>query len=281
VSLHDLARAAGLDPEYTSWRGEPARSSDDALLAMLRMLGPQMGFQCERPDDAAAAIAALERARWRDVVPPVVVGWDGVVDVPFSVPADADLGWEVEITTETGVVHRASGRLFELHADGHAWPGGVVHCIRHARVAVREDGYHDVKWNAAGVQGVARAIVAPVQAFGGPGVGRRRWGVFAPVYGLASPRSGPAGDLAALRELFAHASCSRRSSAAAAASWRRCRSWRSSSPSRARSRRTRRRAACSGTSCTSISTSSRRRRRLHLAIRPGCARGRCRSSPTR
>jgi 4-alpha-glucanotransferase len=157
----------------------------------------------ESVDDAPAALAALERGRWAEVVPPVVVGWDGELVVPFSVAAELDDTWEVEVATESGRTIHAQGRLFALPGDDHAWPGGVVHCVRRARVVVGELGYHTVRWRMAGTTGEAFAIAAPERAWGGPGTGPRRWGVFAPVYGLASPASGQAGDLGTLRRLFA------------------------------------------------------------------------------
>jgi len=203
TALHALAKAAGLDPEYQGWTGKPVASSDEALVAMLRALAPDLGIAFEAPSDAPAAIAALERARWAERVPPVVVGWDGELVVPFSVPAELDEPWEIEVTTEAGRTIQAHGRLFELTAEGHAWPGGVVHCVRRARIWLdRELGYHTVRWRVAGAAGEAFAIAAPRQAWGGPGAGSRRWGVFAPVYGLAGAASGQAGDLGSLRRLF-------------------------------------------------------------------------------
>ena len=196
--LRDLAAAAGLDTTYTSWRGEPAASSDEAVLAALGALGHSL----RNPEDAPGALAALERERWREVVPPVVIGWDGALVVPFSIPAETDGAWEVEVTTEAGRTIRAHGRLFELSADSHAWPGGAVHCVRRAAVWTGEVGYHRVAWRAAGAHGEAFGISAPERAWGGPGAGPRRWGVFAPVYGLASPETGQAGDLSTLRRLF-------------------------------------------------------------------------------
>lgn len=199
AALRELASAAGLDTAYTSWRGEPAVSSDEAVLAALAALGHEL----RGPQDAPAALAAIERERWREIVPPVVIGWDGALSVPFSVPAEADGTWEIEVLTEAGRTVKAHGRLFALPADSHAWPGGVVHCIRRAAVSTGgEVGYHRVAWRAAGTHGEALGISAPERAWGGPGTGQRRWGVFAPVYGLASPESGQAGDLATLRRLF-------------------------------------------------------------------------------
>jgi 4-alpha-glucanotransferase len=204
MSLRQLAKAAGLDPEWTSWTGAPAASSQESLLAALRALEADLGVRVASPDDAPAALAEIERARWTEIVPPVVVGWDATLVVPFAVPADSDGDWEVEVTTESGRVVKAHGRLFELPADSHAWPGGRVHCIRRATVWLEHElGYHAVAWRCAGASGEAFGISAPERAHGGPGTGARRWGVFAPVYGLANPRSGQAGDLANLRELFA------------------------------------------------------------------------------
>ncbi|MGE0400575.1 MAG: 4-alpha-glucanotransferase [Kofleriaceae bacterium] len=202
--LRDLANAAGIDVSYTSWRGEPTRASDESVLAALRALAPDLGIKIDRAEDAAGALAVLERERWNQLVPPVVIGWDGSIVVPFRVPAEADFDWEVEVTTESGHVVRAHGRMFDLPADSHAWPGGAVHCVRRATIFLDgENGYHSARWKTAGEQGEAFAIAAPTMAWGGPGQGPRRWGVFAPVYGLASPPSGQTGDLGTLARLFA------------------------------------------------------------------------------
>jgi 4-alpha-glucanotransferase len=202
--LRQLANAAGLDPEWTSWTGAPAASSRDSLLAALQAMQQDLGIQLATEEDARGALADLEREKWNEIVGPVVVGWNGTLVVPFAVPASSDGDWEVEVTTESGRHVKAHGRLFELPADSHAWPGGQVHCIRRATVWLdHELGYHDVAWRCAGAKGNALGIAAPERAHGGPGSGPKRWGVFAPVYGLASARSGEAGDLGTLRELFA------------------------------------------------------------------------------
>jgi len=222
VNLRELARAAGFDPEYISWRGEHVASSDETLRMALASIAPQLGIDIERAD----AIDALERARWRDIVPPVVLAWDGELALTFFVPAEMDGEWECEVILEetanstasavsqsgalgggvsssgSGVI-RAHGRLFDLPADGHAWPGGAVHCRRTARVWLEGQlGYHKGKWRAAGGEGEALVISAPTKAHGQPGYGFKRWGVFAPVFGLASRESGPAGDLRTLRLLM-------------------------------------------------------------------------------
>jgi len=198
-SLRDLARAVGLDPDYTSWRGEPVAASDESVRLALRALAPALGIDIDKPD----SLRAFEHERWLEVAPPVVLAWDGRVSIPFQVPAEMDLDWEAEVTTEQGGVFHARGRLFDLPADNHAWPGGVVHCVRRAEVWLEGQlGYHTLKWKTAGTSGEALVIAAPTKAWGQPGYGARRWGVFAPVYGLASPQSGAAGDLANLERLM-------------------------------------------------------------------------------
>lgn len=193
--LRDLARAAGLDTEYTSWRGEPAASSDDAIRQALAALGVDV--------NDADALPQLERDRWREIVPPVVVAWDGRMTLPFSVPAEFDDDWECVVSIEGGGGVRAHGRLFDLPADSHAWPDGVVHCVRRAEVWLEGQlGYHTVTWKTAGGEGEAMVISAPTKAWGRPGLGHRRWGVFAPIFGLASVESGFAGDLGTLARLM-------------------------------------------------------------------------------
>lgn len=202
VDLRELARAAGIDSNYTSWRGEPTAASDEAVRAALKAVGPDLGIDFEAMDPDAAW-AAIEARTWAERVPPVVVAWDGELDLPIRVPADRDGAWSIEVTTEDKRNFAARGTLFELAADGHAYPGGVVHCIRHAVLSLDGAlGYHELAWSCGEDTGKALVIAAPTRAWGSPGNFDKRWGVFAPVYGLASRQSGHAGDLGTLRTLF-------------------------------------------------------------------------------
>jgi 4-alpha-glucanotransferase len=201
VSLRELARAAGIDPDYLSWRGAPTTASDDAVRQALLALAPDLGIDI----DAVDAIAQLEHRRWQETVPPVVVAWDGELIVPMRVRADVDGAWQLDVTLEDGGHVAARGTLFELAADSHVQlGGGAVHCIRRAKLSLGADalGYHTVRWQLAGASGDAMAISAPTRAYGAPGSRAPRWGVFAPVHGLASPASGQAGDLGTLRRVF-------------------------------------------------------------------------------
>ncbi len=205
MTLRDVAHAAGFDPDYTSWRGDPTSASDESVRAALHALAPDLGLDLDALDPAAQ-LAALEARTWAERVPPVVRAWDGELEVPLRVAADSDAGWELEVTAEDGRTFAARGRLFELDADSHAHPavrGGHAHCIRRARLSLDGAlGYHELAWSCGGESGTALVLAAPTRAWGSPGNFERRWGVFAPVYGLASPASGHAGDLGTLRRLF-------------------------------------------------------------------------------
>ena len=153
-SLYDLAAAAGLDANYHSWRGKPVATSDESIRIALAALGVDLSGSIE------AAITKLERARWEEVVPPVCVGWEGALVVPFSVPAEVDADCEIAITLESGETLPAKrGRLFDLSAADHAWPGGVVHCVRRATIASVPIGYHTIAWRCGKARrGCATAV---------------------------------------------------------------------------------------------------------------------------
>ena len=145
--LLELAARAGVDLTHDGWRGE-ATAAAEPMCAILRALGHDV----RAPDDAAAALAADDRAFWAAGAPPVLVDWDGAgADLPLRVAAEPDGAWEVEVAFESGRREHLGGRLHDLAADGHVWPGGLghqVHCLRHVRLPGAELGYHDVSWRA-------------------------------------------------------------------------------------------------------------------------------------
>ncbi|MEZ4404176.1 MAG: 4-alpha-glucanotransferase [Kofleriaceae bacterium] len=197
-ALAALARAAGVDVDYLGWRGQPVAARPEALAAVLAALGHDVR-------DPDAARAAHERARWAEVVPPVLVAWDGgPVHVPVRCRADVDAAWTVTIETEGGAVAQAAGRLFAAPASDHGWPDGVVHCVRTLTVALPAQalGYHRLRWAVGGAAGEALVIAAPTVAWRPAAPPARRWGLFAPLYAVRDRASGHTGDLDLLRWLL-------------------------------------------------------------------------------
>ena len=171
------------------------------------------------------------------VVPPVVVGWDGAIDVPLSRAGRArrrlgdrghHRGRAQRPRTRPAV--RAARRGPRL-----ARRRGALRAAR-AGSRSRELGYHTLRWRVAGVHRRGAGDRSAASARGaGRATGPRRWGVFAPVYGLGQP-----GERAGRRPGHAAQAVRAGRARAAGATSRPCRSSRRSSTSRASSRRTRR-----------------------------------------
>lgn len=203
--LAELCRSVGLDISYLGWQGEPVVSQPEAVLALLSSLGPGFGFELDGLGDVRAATAAVHQRRWRNG-PPVVVAWDGHGELPLPVRASVDGDWELELFFESGRRESRRGRLFELPASGHTEVDGHTLCRRAIPLPLGgELGYHRAEWKVPGLEGATEILSAPVQCTPWTddvaGSRPRQWGVFAPIYGLRSPRSGATGDLATLRSL--------------------------------------------------------------------------------
>ena len=145
------------------------------VLAALRALAPDLRIKLDRAEDARSAIAVLERERWSEIVPPVVIGWDGALVVPFAVPAELDGDWEVEVTTEAGgLVPRARA------------------AVRPAR-ATRTRGRAASSTASGARRSTSRASSAITACAGGPRAGRaRRSAIVGADAGVGRAGRGPA-----------------------------------------------------------------------------------------
>jgi 4-alpha-glucanotransferase len=159
-ALGALARAYGIQLSHRDGRGRLHRPSTDALVAVLRALDAPV----DSDPDAPAAAGTQP--------PPVVVAWDGKVDMSGS---DDTATWVLRL--EDGTERRWSSR------------GGEP-------VDALPLGYHDLD-RADGAS--TRIIAAPRRA---PLPSRRAWGVFLPLYALHSERSMGIGDLSDLEALL-------------------------------------------------------------------------------
>lgn len=205
--LAELCRSVGLEISYLGWRGEAVVSQPEAVLALLSSLGPGFGFELSGLSDVRAARLAVERQRWQSG-PPVVVAWNGQGELALPVQASVDGEWELELLCESGRRESRRGRLFELPASGHTEVDGHTMCRRAIALPIGgELGYHRAEWRTrspgahhnAELSGATEILAAPERCV--PRSGGRPWGVFAPLYGLRSPRSGATGDLTTMRAL--------------------------------------------------------------------------------
>jgi len=162
-----LARAAGIQTSYVDTGGVRHRASADALLGVLGALGVEVAGR----DDADRARAELEAQRGAQVLPTVVVAWDG--ELRLDLPAGVG---DVRLVLEDGQEHPISERL----------PAGA-----HRLVVGTADG-----------EQVVHVLAAPTRLPGSAVPRHRRFGVFAPTYALRRTEDDRGmGDLRALETL--------------------------------------------------------------------------------
>jgi len=175
-ALSSLAAALGVRTRYVDGLGRPVDVGPDTLVRVCAALGAEV----TRPADAEEAARALEARLASQLVPPVLVAWDGVLQ-PFRV-----LG---------------RGRpCAELWVRGH---GSVTLEVGDGEVRADRPvpfGYHRLTVEVGGRVETGTVISAPSLAWRRPGA-RRSWGVGAHLAALRSARSRSVGDLRDLAEL--------------------------------------------------------------------------------
>jgi alpha-1,4-glucan:alpha-1,4-glucan 6-glycosyltransferase/4-alpha-glucanotransferase len=189
----------------TSYRnndGEVIVASEEALTRVLGELGEDLAD----PSGAPAALAARRRASRAEVLPPVVVAWEGApaaVRLRLS-EEQAGATLQVHLALEQGGARGWLARAHDLRLLGRDRAQGE------ARVAVRlplDDagalplGVHRLWVELAGSAHEAVVIAAPAHAWRPTGDAARGWGVFVPTWALWSGRSLGTGDLGDLERL--------------------------------------------------------------------------------
>ncbi|WP_396333027.1 4-alpha-glucanotransferase [Burkholderia anthina] len=185
VPIAELARAAGLETDWTDAGGIARHVDDDALVALVDVLGWPCGTPSERVD-SAAALADTQAA-----TPHVVTGDAGV---PLTLPRSiAPPGARFRIALESG--EHVAGRVGGAGEHGALPP-------------LAQPGYHalDIGEQRIGLA-IAPPRARPFEMFDARGTedAQRRWGIAAQLYSLRRADDGGAGDYTALANLAAHA----------------------------------------------------------------------------
>jgi 4-alpha-glucanotransferase len=174
--LRSLARAMGVHTRYTNGLGKRVIVAPETLVRVCAALGAPVG----RPGDAAGALRAYREAGKAELVPPVVVAWNGSL-APLAISGD----------------HSAQVRL-------HLEDGPVVPLERSAAgfgiTGTLPWGYHRLTVEVPGRSETSTVIAAPREAWRRPG-SQRSWGVGAHLAALRSARSRSLGDLRDLESL--------------------------------------------------------------------------------
>jgi 4-alpha-glucanotransferase len=183
-ALEQLARAHGVATTYDDWSGTPVAVSPSAVAAALAALG----VDASTPAAVDAALAEVEEAPWRRLLPPSVV-LRGSGEVALHVQEDAEVHLEVRL--EDGSSHRLD-------------VPGVVAARRGTRVRRLVPltglplGWHELRC-AAGPQSASSVLCVAPSRLGLPAGLDRAWGWMVQLYSLRSERSWAMGDYADLR----------------------------------------------------------------------------------
>ena len=175
-ALRSLARAMGVHTRYINGLGKRVTVAPETLVRVCAALGALV----ERPGDAADALRSHKETMKAEMVPPVLVAWDGAL-APLAIPPDPTV--EVQ-------VHLEDGTVVPLARSGS----------RYRAPETLPFGYHRLTVEGSGRSETSTVISAPREAWCRPGT-HRSWGVGTHMAALRSARSRSLGDLRDLESL--------------------------------------------------------------------------------
>ena len=194
--LAALAESQGLQTSYVDIHGTRQQASGHRVVQILRALGG-LG-EDETPGQA------LHRTRieqWNEILPPVVVAWNGEGHMLLRVPEHVTGQFRLSITTEQGDVIHRDGHLESLPVGEHL--EGAAMLGRHLSLPTGlATGYHQAVLEASGGLRAQTLVLSAPRRVYAPTTDGRTWGLFAPLYALHSRRSAGAGDFTDLREVI-------------------------------------------------------------------------------
>jgi 4-alpha-glucanotransferase len=193
-TLERLARRWGILPAYTDALGQRRTVAPEVLLRLLPVLGaPVAGW-----DDVEAALTLRRREQARELLPPVVVVWDGDrPGAPLRVPATAaPVPAAVALELEDGSVREEVVPL-ELRRSFHCGGDAVVTALLPLPAGLPW-GYHRLAVAVGGERAEALLIRAPSST---EPLAGGQLGVFLPLYALTRWDGGPLGTFPDLHRL--------------------------------------------------------------------------------
>lgn len=193
-----LANLHGLQTDFVDFGGATVTAPEERLRRTLDALGVPVGDA-----DPAPLLEHALREHWAEVMPPVVVAWDGQAEVPLRLPASRTGAYALEVQTENGESRRSEGQLDALPTEAGPTVGGVPYVIRRAPIPTPLlAGYHSMVLSIGGGASAPSLVIAAPRRVWQPNEDDKRWGVFLPLYALHSKRSQGIGDFTDLRNLI-------------------------------------------------------------------------------
>ncbi|MFN2238146.1 MAG: 4-alpha-glucanotransferase [Thermoanaerobaculia bacterium] len=196
--VRELALLHSIQPAYRGMNGQRARASESALLATLKALGVPV----ESSEDVSEALRRRRLELCRRVLEPVTAHWNGgPLNLHLTMPADLgdaaiSFSLKLEDGTERPLKPESIRDVSVYRVEGVPY---------RRRIAEFPDGnlpagYHELTLTWNGELHRTLLLAAPERVW--EQMGRRMWGLFAPVYGLRSERDWGVGDLTDLSQLI-------------------------------------------------------------------------------
>lgn len=194
--LQRLADAHGVGTSFQGWDGLPHSVAPETLIKVLAALG----VPAHTNQLVEAALAEVDLAPWRRMLPPAVVVQEGE---PALVPVHVRDG----ATARLSVVLEAGGEPVEAVQQDIWVPAQDVDGvpIGRATFAVPQGlplGWHTLQAESDGVTAQSALVVVPARlTTAEPLLQRRGWGLATQLYSVRSKRSWGIGDFADLADL--------------------------------------------------------------------------------
>lgn len=198
--LKQLSHLYGVQTTYYDMARQRQWASPEALLHVLRALGAPV----ETLRNVPAAIRERRQALWQRYVEPVIVAWNRrPVELELRRPTDTHSPLLCHLQTEAGEARSWTCELGQLSTVATAEVEGVRYEAHRLILPFSlPPGYHRLALEMDGRHIETLIISSPLKAYTLPASqAGRAWGVFLPLYALASPSWG-AGDLGGLEALM-------------------------------------------------------------------------------
>jgi len=186
ADLQQLARFHGIGLSYLDMAGKRRFPSAEALRAILQI----RGVAVENAAEIREALHEEEQRQNRQVLPPVLVSWNGKVHkIRVRLPADLDpRDAHCKLYLEDGRVQA----LFLDPGISAASNGEAPSFTRTLSLPATPLGYHELEIELLGRRHQSLIISALVKTYSPPGE-KKEWGLFLPFYALHSKQSWGAG----------------------------------------------------------------------------------------
>ena len=207
--LRRAARLLNVQTVHYDGLGQRVEPPPESILRVLGMVGAHV----DKMSDLAGALRERRQFLWQQAIDPVIVAWNGgPTCLKLRVPSRlAQAAVNYAVALESGA--RVEGALRD---DPKSKPvereiEGKRYVTRRLYLAEQLPlGYHLMQIRIGDLDLVTHLFAAPSKAYGGEDQENKSWGLFCPLYALASEKSWGAGDFSDLGALVDFAGETRR-----------------------------------------------------------------------